>query len=131
MRWCICNQDDSLGCFLGPVLQEAKFESALHILRNVFATLGSHLSYKISYSSYAISEGKEFESLLRHVFYVSVADEGNSAFEIAIILTLFDNLIDYLVDSLLCFVYPHLHRASAIQQQTQLKRRLLLRVRSS
>lgn len=41
VRWCVGDDDNSLGGLLGPVLQKAEFETTLHIFWLVSASVSS------------------------------------------------------------------------------------------
>lgn len=112
MPRCIGDHEDLLTHVISPVLHEKHLQAALHILRKVTAAICADSLKELRNRWYVLREFLNIES--DAVPDVTVADESNAHTQLACILTLLLNTLDYLDEGLFGALYPRAHGTSAV-----------------
>lgn len=124
MRWRISNDNHSLDGFFSPILKQAEFETALHILRHISSSLSFDSANEGFCLLNVLIERHNFEAAM--ILDISVAYEGHPALETAIFFAFLDCPVNNFVYSLFGFGNPGPHRRGAVKQQAKLKHWLSL-----
>lgn len=117
MWWRVRDDYHSLDCFFSPILEQAQFETTLHVLRLVSSSFSLDLTDKLLHLLNILVEGHEFEAAL--VPDIAVAHEGDAALQTSVLFALFDRLVNDVHDCLLGLGDPGGHGRGAVEEQTK------------